>query len=153
MGLVRTVLSWALALFLVAVFVQATIHPLADPPPGMVKFLDAPGENIVFATIADRSGYAIFEPTGRVLVGLAELLAAALLLLPFTRRFGAVLAFLILAGAVAFHLSPWLGIEVPVSLDADARTDGGGLFSLAIACLVAALLIIVIHPSRKAEGL
>ena len=149
MRVIRTILSWALALFLIAVFVQATIHPLPNPPDGMVKFWDAPGENIVFQTLAERSRYPIFEPTGRVLTGVLELIAAFFLLWPITRRFGATISFLILSGAVAFHLSPWLGIEVPVSLDPGADNDGGGLFSLAVASLVASLLIIVIHPGRR----
>lgn len=149
MRLVRTVLSWALALFLIAVFVQSTIHPLSDPPEGSVKFFDKPGENIIFQTLATNSGYTIFEPTGRFVVGIVELIAALLLLLPFTRRSGAVLSFLILAGAVSLHLSPWLGMEVPTSLEPGAATDGGGLFSLAVASLVASLLIIFLHPGRK----
>jgi uncharacterized membrane protein YphA (DoxX/SURF4 family) len=151
MRLIRTILSWALALFLIAVFVQATIHPLPDPPDGMVKFWDAPGENIVFQTLADNSGYPIFEPTGRVLTGVLELVAAFFLLWPFTRRFGAIVAFLILGGAVAFHLSPWLGVEVPVSLEPGAADDGGGLFALAVASLVASLLIILIHPGKRTD--
>jgi hypothetical protein len=151
MRLIRTILSWALALFLIAVFVQSTIHPFSAPPEGMVKFWDAPGENIVFQTLAERSGYAIFEPTGRVLTGVLELIAAFFLFWPFTRRFGAIMAFLILGGAVAFHLSSWLGIEVPVSLEPGADDDGGGLFALAVASLVASLLIILVHPGKRTD--
>lgn len=149
MRIIQTILSWALALFLIAVFVQATIHPLPDPPAGMVKLWDAPGENIVFATITEKSRYPIFEPTGRVVTAVLELIAAFFLFWPFTRRFGAIISFLILGGAVAMHLSPWLGIEVPVSLEPGAETDGGGLFALAVASLVASLLIILIHPGRR----
>ncbi|MBL4878097.1 MAG: hypothetical protein JKY78_04310, partial [Hyphomonas sp.] len=89
MRLFRHLVSWALALFLVAMFVQATIHPLPNPPEGMVKFFDPPGENIVFQTIATKSGISLYEPAGRVAVGLIELVAALFLLLPMTRRFGA----------------------------------------------------------------
>jgi len=144
--------SWALALFLIAMFVQSTFHPLPNPPPGHVKFFDLAGENIVFQTIAERSRYAIFEPTGRVLTGILETLAALLLFLPFSRRAGAFLSSLILFGAIGFHLSPWLGRDVPLSLAAgETATDGGALFSLAIAMLVASLLIIVVHPRRQRE--
>lgn len=152
MALIRTLLSWVLALFLALIFIQANLHPLSDPPAGMVKLFDLPGENIIFQTLAERSGIALFEPTGRLAVAIAELLAALLLILPFTRRAGAILAFLILGAAVGFHLSPWLGIEVPVSLKpGETGTDGGGLFSLAVASLVAALLVILVHPGRKRE--
>ncbi len=142
--------SWGLALFLVFMFVQATIHPLPNPPEGSVKLFDAAGQNIVFATIAAKTQIPLFEPTGRVVVALAELFAAILLLLPFTRRSGAVLSFLILSGAVIMHLIPSvLGREIPLSLEPGAATDGGQLFALAIAMLAASMLLIVVHPSKK----
>ncbi len=147
MSALRQVLSWGLALFLIAMFLQATVHPLPNPPAGHVKLFDLPGENIVFQTLAERSRYDIFEPAGRLLTAILEIAAAALLLVPFTRRAGAVLAFAILAGAVGLHLSPWLGQEIRVSLDpVSAETDGGALFALAIAMLVASILVMVVHP-------
>ncbi|KCZ93724.1 DoxX family protein [Hyphomonas johnsonii] len=150
MRLFRHLVSWALALFLIAMFVQATIHPLPNPPAGSVKFFDPPGENIIFQTIAERSGLTLFEPAGRVMTGLLELVAALFLLLPMTRRFGAILSTIVLGGAVAFHLSPWLGREVPISLDpASTATDGGSLFMLAILMLVASLLVLVVHPGAR----
>lgn len=142
--------SWGLALFLIFMFVQATIHPLPNPPEGSVKLFDPAGQNIVFATLVQNTGIALFEPTGRVVVALGELLAAFLLLVPFTRRLGAILSFLILAGAVALHLMPdMLGREIPVSLNAGAATDGGQLFALAIAMLAASMLLVVVHPGRQ----
>jgi len=145
--------SWGLALFLVFMFVQATIHPLPNPPTGSVKLFDPAGQNIVFATLAQNTGIALFEPTGRVVVALGELLAAFLLLIPLTRRMGAILSFLILAGAVAFHLMPdVLGREIPVSLNAGAATDGGQLFALAIAMLAASMLLVVVHPGRDKQN-
>jgi len=78
------------------------------------------------------------------------ILAALLLFLPFTRRLGAVLATLILGGAVALHMSPWLGREIPVSLNpSNTATDGGALFMLAIVMVVSSLLLLVVHPSRR----
>ena len=149
MDLTRSIISWLLALALIFLFVQATIHPLPNPPQGSVKLFDPPGTNIVFQTLATQSGYAIFEPAGRVGVAIGELFAAFLLLFPAWRRFGAVLSFAILSGAVGFHLSPWLGREIPTSLTAEAPTDGGALFMLAIFMLVISLLLIVIHPGKR----
>ncbi len=152
MRILRDVAGWALALFLVFMFVQATVHPLPDPPPGQVKLFDAPGENVVFATIAAKTGYAIAEPTGRVVVAVMELLAAFLLLIPAWRRGGAILSFLILAGAVGAHLMPdVLGREVPLKLG-EAATDGGQLFALAIAMLAASMLLVVAHPGKNRSG-
>jgi len=132
MRAMRHVGSWGLALFLIFMFVQATIHPLPDPPAGSVKLFDAAGENIVFATIAAKTGFALAEPTGRFLVAIAELL---------------------LAGAVAAHLLPdVLGREVPLSLVAgETATDGGRLFALAIAMLAASMLLIVVHPGKRVD--
>lgn len=149
MNFVRGLISWILALGLVFLFLQATLHPLPDPPAGQVKLLDAPGTNIVFQTLAERSGIGLFEPAGRVVTAYLELFAALLLIFPLSRRWGAFLAFCILGGAVGFHLSPWLGREVPVSLSETATGDGGELFMLAIAMLVASLLIMLIHPGRR----
>ena len=148
MNVVRALLSWILALGLIFVFLQATIHPLPDPPIGQVKLFDAPGENIVFQMLREKSGIALFEPAGRVFVAALELIACLFLFLPFTRRFGAVMSFFILAGAVGLHLSPWLGREIPTSLEAGAPNDGGALFMLAIGMLVVSLLLAMIHPSR-----
>jgi uncharacterized membrane protein YphA (DoxX/SURF4 family) len=76
--------------------------------------------------------------------------AALFLLLPMTRRFGAFLSAGVLGGAVAMHLSPWLGREIPVSLDPQSTaTDGGMLFRLAIVMLVCSLLLMVVHPGRS----
>ena len=151
MRLLRHLASWGLALFLIAMFVQATIHPLPNPPEGQVKLFDLAGENIVFATMAQNTGIALLEPTGRFVVAIIELLAALLLLIPYSRRVGAVLSFLILAGAVAAHLMPdVLGREVRLSLQpGETETDGGQLFALAIAMLTASLLVLMIHPGKR----
>ena len=71
-------------------------------------------ENVIFSIIAERSGIDLFEPVVRILVGIGELTAAAFLVLPATRFLGALLGLGILFGAVGFHLSPWLGILVPM---------------------------------------
>lgn len=150
MRAMRQLGSWGLALFLIFMFVHATIHPLPNPPAGSVKLFDPPGQNIVFATLATNTQIPLLEPTGRVVVAIAELLAALLLLLPFTRRTGAGLAVLILAGAVAMHMMPgMLGREIPTSLQAGAPTDGGRLFMLAIAMLTASILLFFVHPAKK----
>ena len=149
MRIFRHLVSWALALFLIAMYTVFNIAPLPDPPEGSVKLFDAPGQNIVFQTIAERSGVSLFEPAGRFVIGITELLAALMLLFPYSRRFGAAIAALVSGAAVAFHLSPWLGREIPVSLDpANTQTDGGQLFMLAIVMLVASLLVLVVHPGR-----
>lgn len=145
----RLLASWVLALFLIFMFLQATVHPLPDPPEGSVKLFDRPGENIVFQTMAINTGMAWLEPTGRILVAIAELAACLLLLIPPARRLGAVLSFLILAGALGAHLSPdILGREVPLA-PGSSETDGGRLFTLAIAMLAVSMLLVFVHPGKR----
>lgn len=78
---------------------------------GVMKFVETP--NVVFSVIAAKSGIAFFEPYVRIATGMAELGTAALLLMPRTRRLGILAALGVLIGAIGFHLSPWLGINVP----------------------------------------
>lgn len=72
-------------------------------------------ENAVFQIIADRSGIDLFEPLIRRLTGAVELAIALLLVLPSikTKALGALSGLGLLFGAIGFHLSPWLGINVP----------------------------------------
>ncbi len=146
----RTLVSWVLALALIAAFLHLTVHPLPDPTLGRVQLFDPPGENVLFATLAEKSRYPIFEPAGRVAAALFQLLAGFLLFFPWTRRFGAVLAFLFLASLVGLHLSPWLGRELPLGLaPGEAATDGGMAFSLSVAMMVASVLVMMVHPRRQ----
>ena len=89
-------------------------------------------ENIVFETIAERSGISFFEPYVRMFTGAAELTIALLLLIPRTRFLGALGGVGLLIGAIGFHLSPWLGINVP--------TIGHFLFIAAVTMLIGSLV-------------
>lgn len=149
----RLMASWVLALFLTAMFLW-----IAD----LTLFPPTESKNVVFKILAEKSGIALWEPTGRFVVGCADALAALLIFVPWTRRIGAVLAALISAGAVAMHLT-WLGRELPVERaqglptatqlkNAITGTDGGQLFYLALALLAAAVLLIVIHPGKSRKS-
>lgn len=90
------------------------------------------GPNFIFEIIAEKSGIDLFEPTIRKIVGVAELFAGTFLLFKPTRMTGAVLGLCVLMGAVGFHLSPWLGIEIP--------GGGHGLFITAVIMLILAAI-------------
>ena len=94
-------------------------------------------ENIVFETIAEKSGISLFEPVIRMLTGVAEVGTAILILIPRTRLLGALAGLGVLAGAIGFHLSPWLGINVP--------GIGHGLFftALGLTVLTATLFVLL----------
>jgi putative oxidoreductase len=79
------------------------------------------------------------EPFGRIGVGVMELIASALILIPATVWAGAVLALGLMGGAIMMHLT-LLGIEV--------QGDGGQLFLYAV--IVAACSLVAFWLSRKA---
>lgn len=99
---------------------------------GVQKFIANP--NPIFSIIAERSGISLFEPGIRMITGVAELGAGLLILLPKTRKLGALLGLAIVSGAILFHLSPWLGISVPGM--------GHGLFITAVVLFVLNLILI-----------
>jgi len=78
------------------------------------------------------------EPWGRIGSGIAELIAAILILIPPTTWLGAGLALVVMAGAIFSHLSV-LGIVV--------MDDGGLLFGLALA--VAACSVVLLFLQRR----
>ncbi len=95
------------------------------------KFTAAPESVYIFSTLG-------LEPWGRIGSGVAELVAAVLLVVPATAAVGALVALGVIAGALGAHLSR-LGIEV--------QGDGGLLFALA--CLVFAGSLLVLWLRRR----
>lgn len=136
----RMMLSWVLALFLALMFLWIADQSLF--PPSAAK-------NVVFPMLREKSGISLFEPTGRYVVGLTHVIAALLLIVPWTRRLGAILALLIAAGAVGAQLL-WIGMAVPTEVGAKT-TDGGQLFYLTLALAVAALVLVVVHPGGSGD--
>ncbi len=138
--MMERVLSWTfgLTLALLLLFQVYQAFFWLDPHP-------------VFGLIAARSGIGLFEPGLRYVTGVLELAAAILLIIPRTRAWGAKLAGAVVLGAIAFHLSPWLGVQVPdpaivsqalayghsaAAIDATPLpTDNGAMFILALTIL------------------
>lgn len=79
------------------------------------------------------------EPWGRIATGLIELIVVVLLLLPSTKLIGAVVAGILMLGAITTHLF-FLGISY--------NNDGGLLFALAILALLCCLRM-VYYPLKK----
>ncbi len=90
------------------------------------KFSGAPESVYIFETLG-------LEPHGRIGSGIAELIAAILLLIPKTAWAGAGLSLGIISGAIIAHLSQ-LGIEV--------QGDGGYLFFLAVVVFVTSAIVL-----------
>lgn len=96
-------------------------------------------------TYAPETAY-IFEGRGgrpaATLVGLLELVAAVLLLVPGRAAVGAALALGLIAGAIFTHLTA-LGVEV--KNPATGESDGGLLFGLAVTVAVGALVVLAVR--------
>lgn len=77
------------------------------------------------------------EPWGRIGVGIIELIAAALLLIPVSAWIGALLALGLMFGALGMHFT-LLGVEV--------KGDGGYLFLLSV--IVALCAVYTLYVER-----
>ena len=95
------------------------------------KFTGHPDSIYIFETVG-------LEPIGRIGIGVIELIAAILILVPKTSWLGSGLTVGVLAGAILMHLTQ-LGIEV--------QGDGGTLFFMAVGTFIAAA--VVLWSSRK----
>ena len=93
------------------------------------KFTAHPDSVYIFETIG-------LEPIGRISIGIAELIAGILLLIPKTVWLGASLTLSIIGGAIFMHLAQ-LGIEV--------KNDGGVLFITAIVTFLLSAMILYIY--------
>ena len=95
------------------------------------KFSAAPESIYIFSKLG-------MEPWGRITIGILELIAGVLILVPATTPFGASLAIALMAGAIFFHLTK-LGISV--------QNDGGQLFIYALLVLVSSTVLVIIYRS------
>lgn len=96
------------------------------------KFTAQPESVYIFETVG-------MEPWGRFGSGVAELIAAVLLLIPRTTWMGAGIGVGVLSGAVFFHLTR-LGIDV--------QGDGGLLFYLALTAGLCCAVLLVIERRK-----
>ena len=95
------------------------------------KFTAHPDSVYIFETIG-------LEPVGRIGIGVLELIAGILLLVPKTVWAGALLSVGLMSGAIMMHLTQ-LGIEV--------KEDGGVLFYTAVITFL--LSFIILYTKRK----
>ena len=108
------IISWITAILSALIMLQTLYF----------KFTAAPESVFIFTQLG-------IEPYGRITVGVAELIASLLLLVPKSRSLGALMGIGLMLGAIAGHLTK-LGIEV--------MNDGGYLFALSLVVLVSCVL-------------
>ena len=95
------------------------------------KFTAHPDSVYIFQTVG-------LEPYGRIVIGVLELIAGILLLIPKTIWLGATLTIGVIGGAIFMHLTK-LGIEI--------NNDGGILFITAVVTFI--ISVIILYMSRK----
>jgi len=95
------------------------------------KFTAHPDSVYIFTKVG-------LEPYGRIAIGIFELIAAILILIPKTIWIGTLLTLGIISGAIVMHLTN-LGIEI--------NGDGGMVFYMAI--FVFTLSLVILWMNRK----
>jgi len=96
------------------------------------KFTAHPDSVYIFTQVG-------LEPVGRIGIGVMELIAAILLMMPKTVWLGAGLTMGIIGGAIMMHLT-MLGIDV--------KGDGGLLFYTAVVTFVLSAVILWVHKKE-----
>jgi len=109
-------LTWIIRIVAAAILLQTLYF----------KFTAAEESVYIFSTLG-------IEPYGRIGSGIAESIAAILILVPRTTLIGAIMGSGVMLGAIFSHLFV-LGIEV--------KNDGGTLFSLAIITFLCCMFLI-----------
>ncbi|HZR84937.1 MAG TPA: DoxX family protein [Candidatus Binatia bacterium] len=114
-----TIVSWVCRLVAAGVLLQTLYF----------KFTAAPESVYIFSKLG-------LEPWGRIGSGVAELVAAVMLIAPPTAAVGAIMSLGVITGAIASHLLV-LGVVV--------RDDGGLLFALALTVFVCSAIALVLE--------
>ena len=96
------------------------------------KFTSHPDSVYIFTQVG-------LEPYGRIAIGIMELIAAILILIPKTIWLGAGITLGIISGAIFLHITK-IGVEV--------MGDGGALFYMALSILVLSLIVLW-HERKK----
>ncbi|WP_299219970.1 DoxX family membrane protein [uncultured Aquimarina sp.] len=90
------------------------------------KFTAHPDSVYIFSKVG-------LEPYGRIVIGIAELIAGVLILIPKTVWIGATLTLGVIGGAIFMHITK-LGIEI--------NDDGGILFITAMLTFILSAIIL-----------
>lgn len=145
----RTLASWVIGLFVAILLIWMAADTLAPQPPM---------RNHLFEVFRQSSDIVYFEPLGRFVAGSLLVLAALLIVVPVTRRAGAILGAVVLAGLAALVVQlVMLGIPLPVDQLGEAgavttvETDPSALFYLLVGLLVAAVVLIFVHPGKNRD--
>ena len=121
---IKIIISWILRLAAAVILLQTLYF----------KFTAAPESVAIFSKLG-------IEPWGRIGTGIAELIAAVLLLIPRTVVYGALLGIGIMLGAIVSHIAV-IGIQ--------SDNDGGQLFILAWVVFACCAILLLMHKKEIA---
>ncbi len=130
MDRIHRLLTWPAALLIAGVLLWYEQYKLTGNP-GSVE---------LFTTITDWLHLGGYEKPLRLSVAIAEIIASVLVVIPFTRMFGALFALGIMSGAIFFHVVSPLGI--------DPYNDGGQLFKQACMVWLCSVFILVSYRNE-----
>jgi len=116
------IISWVCRIVVAVIFFQVLFF----------KFTGAEDSKDIFTTLMGAES----EAFGRIGSGIAELIAAILILVPRTVSIGSLFSLGVISGAIISHLTK-LGIVV--------KDDGGGLFALAVVVFVLSAVVLFLH--------
>ena len=130
-----------LAVFVVLVFIQSLFFKFTGSQESVI-FFETVGrwmsEIPLFVLIADG-----FKNYGSVLIGIVELVASVLILIPATRAWGALAGLGVMSGYIFCHLATPLGVNRVI--DAAGNTDGGVLFFVACGVWLSCAALIYVN--------
>lgn len=138
------IVIWVLPLYIAFVFLQSLFF----------KFSGSEETVIIFNTIGTwmldiglPQGFSEgFSSYGGTATGIAELIAAILVLIPVTRVWGALAGLMVMSGAIFFHLFTPLGVVRIV--DVAGNTDGGVLFFMACGVWLSSLALLYLDRQK-----
>jgi hypothetical protein len=104
------------------------------------KLTGNPGSVWLFTVLSDWLFIDGYEKPFRLAVATGEIIASVLVLVPYTRLYGAGLALCIMSGAIFFHTVSPLGI--------DPYNDGGRLFKEACVTWLASVFILFVYRAE-----
>ena len=122
MSTLKTAGTWLLRLVAAIILLQTLFF----------KFTASPESVYIFTKVG-------MEPWGRIASGIAELIAAVLILVPRTTWIGALIAMGVMSGAIFFHLTT-LGVEV--------QGDGGLLFAYALLVFISSAILLYLNREK-----
>lgn len=118
----KTVFTWALRLLAAGLMLQTLYY----------KFTGAEESIYIFSQLG-------LEPVGRIGIGVGELIASILILIPATTPIGALMGLGLMSGALFFHATQ-LGIVV--------KDDGGQLFIYALLVFISCSILLLLLKSQ-----